>query len=253
MSIAKQAPNLFLSTAHSCNYLPERTANTLFMDPRFPITPELFSDFNRRGFRRSGDLIYRPHCQSCQACIPVRIPVKAFIAQRGQRRTMERNSDLTVTAKMAAFDVEHFMLFLRYQNARHPGGTMANPDPPTYLRFLVGRQVDSTFFEFRAGTSLVAVAVVDHLPDGLSAVYTFYDPTLTQRGLGTYAILWQIQEALALNLPYLYLGYWVKESPKMAYKARFRPLEGYQNGSWAPLPLTDAPTADPFTPDASVA
>lgn len=247
MSIAKQSPNLFLSTAHSCNYLPERTANTLFMDPRFPITPELFGDFNRRGFRRSGDLIYRPHCQSCQACVPVRIRVEAFVAQRGQRRTLERNADLTVIAKAPAFDVEHFMLFLRYQNARHPGGTMANPDPPTYLRFLVGRQVDSTFFEFRAGRSLVAVAVVDHLPDGLSAVYTFYDPALTQRGLGTYAILWQIQEALATNLSYLYLGYWVKESPKMAYKSRFRPLEGYQNGCWAPLPAAaDALSADVF-------
>ncbi len=245
MSIAKQSPNLFLSTGHSCSYLPEHTANTLFMDPRFPITPELFGDFNRRGFRRSGDLIYRPHCQSCQACVPVRIPVDAFKAHRGQRRTLDHNKDLIVTAKAPAFDVEHFMLFLRYQNARHPGGTMANPDPPTYLRFLVGRHVDSTFFEFRAAKTLVAVAVVDHLPDGLSAVYTFYDPALSQRGLGTYAILWQIQETLALNLPYLYLGYWVKESPKMAYKARFQPLEGYQNGCWAPLPTSQAASDAP--------
>ncbi|MHB8253230.1 MAG: arginyltransferase [Acidiferrobacter sp.] len=228
-------PNLFLSTAHSCSYLPERTANTLFIDPRYPMTAALFGDFNRRGFRRSGDLIYRPHCQNCQACVPVRIPVAAFVGRRWQRRTMERNADLTVTAKSAAFDVEHFMLFLRYQNARHPGGTMANPDPPTYLRFLVGSQADTTFYEFHKNNQLVAVAVVDHLPDGLSAVYTFYDPTLAPRGLGTYAVLWQIQETLHQDLPYLYLGYWVKESPKMSYKTQFQPLEAYQNGHWAPL------------------
>jgi len=237
MSIANTLPNLFLSTAHSCSYLPERTANTLFMDPRYPVTIELFADFNRRGFRRSGDLIYKPHCQNCHACVPVRIPVERFVGKRGQRRTAHRNADLTVTAKQPTFDVEHFMLFLRYQNARHPGGTMANPDPPAFLRFLVGRQVDTTFYEFRQGPVLVGVAVVDHLPDGLSAVYTFYDPALTHRGLGTYAILWQIQETLNQNLPYLYLGYWVKESPKMSYKVRFQPLEGYQNGRWAPLPV----------------
>lgn len=237
MSAVKMAPNLFLSTAHSCSYLPEKTANTLFMDPRFPITAELFNDFNRRGFRRSGDLIYRPHCTDCQACIPVRVPTAAFVASRGQKRTWQLNEDLTVSAKPAAFHDEHFALFLRYQHVRHPGGTMANPDPPTYLRFLIGTQVDTTFFEFRHNQTLLAVSVVDHLPDGLSAVYTFYDPTIKQRGLGTQVILWQIQSALKQNLPYVYLGYWVKESPKMSYKARFRPLEGYQNGQWMPLAL----------------
>lgn len=238
MSIAKTLPSLFLSTAHNCSYLPERVANTLFMDPRFPITTELFGDFNRRGFRRSGDLIYRPHCPSCLACVPVRIPVDAFSGSRAQKRTLLRNTDLTVTPRPASFDAEHFMLFLRYQNARHPGGTMANPDPPTYLRFLVGRQVDTTFYEFREGHTLLAVAVVDHMPDGLSAVYTFYDPMRARQGLGTYAILWQIQETLRKNLPYLYLGYWVKDSPKMSYKVHFRPLEGYQNGRWVPLSVS---------------
>lgn len=232
MSIAKTAPNLFLSTTHTCSYLPERAANTLFIDPRFPITGDLFSDLNKRGFRRSGDLIYRPHCQNCQACIPVRIPVNLLRLNRAQRRVWTRNADLQITAKAAAFDVEHYDLFLRYQSERHPGGTMANPDPPTYLRFLVGRHAETTFYEFRLQGNLLAVAVVDHLPDGLSAVYTFYDPTLTDRGLGTYAILWQVQEARQQNFPYLYLGYWVKESPKMSYKTRFQPLEAYQNGRW---------------------
>ncbi len=228
-------PNLFLSTAHECSYLPDRAANTLFMDPRFPLSPQLFGDFNRRGFRRSGDLIYRPHCQDCQACVPVRIPVAAFTASRSQRRTLERNRDLEVSARAPMFDSEHFALFLRYQNHRHKGGSMANPDPPTYLRFLVGRQVETVFYEFRAGSRLLAVAVVDSLPDGLSAVYTFYEPDLRERGLGTYAILSQVHLTRALGLPFLYLGYWIGESPKMAYKSRFQPLEGYRNGRWAPL------------------
>lgn len=238
MTIAKTLPPLFLSTAHACSYLPERSANTLFMDPRFPLSPELFGDFNQRGFRRSGELIYRPHCPHCQACIPVRIPVTEFSATRAQRRTIERNKDLTITAKEPLFDSEHFLLFLAYQSQRHPGGAMANPDPPTYTRFLVGRQVETIFYEFRLGARLVAVAVVDHLPDGFSAVYTFYDPTLTARGLGTYAILWQITHTQATHLPFLYLGYWIKESPKMAYKTNFQPLEGYQNGRWSPLKAT---------------
>jgi len=235
MSVAKVTPSLFLSTAHNCSYLPERSANTLFLDPRFPITTELFGDLNRRGFRRSGDLIYRPHCQDCKACVPARIPTACFILNRAQRRTLKRNLDLTVHVKAAAFDGEHFELFLRYQDARHSGGTMANPDPITYLRFLVGKHADTSFYEFRDRGVLVAVAVIDHLPDGLSAVYTFYDPLMSARSLGTYVILWQIQEAKRRHLPFLYLGYWVKESPKMSYKAHFRPLEVYRNGCWAVL------------------
>ncbi len=235
MTVAKSAPHLFLSTAHPCSYLPQQTASTLFIDPRFPVTPELFGDFNRRGFRRSGDLIYRPHCPSCQACIPVRIDVRRFAASRAQRRTAQRNQDLTISRQPAGFDAEHFLLFLRYQHARHPGGTMANPDPPTYLRFLVGRHADTGFYEFRVAGQLYAVAVVDHLTDGLSAVYTFFDPRFPERGLGTAAILWQIAETRRLGLPYLYLGYWVKDSAKMAYKARFAALEAYRNGRWAPF------------------
>ncbi|WP_297393724.1 arginyltransferase [Acidiferrobacter sp.] len=235
MTAIKRTPHLFLSTTHACSYLPHQTASTLFIDPRFPVTPALLGDFNRRGFRRSGDLIYRPHCPGCQACIPVRIPVETFVPSRAQRRTMAYNGDLVVSAHPAGFDAEHFTLFLRYQDIRHTGGTMANPDPATYLRFLVGRHSATTFHEFRHEGALAGVAVVDELPDGLSAVYTFYDPSLIRRGLGTYAILWQIAEARRRGLPFLYLGYWVKDSDKMAYKARFRPLEAYRNGRWSPL------------------
>ena len=235
MTAIKGAPHLFLSTTHACSYLPNQTASTLFIAPRFPVTLDLLGDFNRRGFRRSGELIYRPHCEGCQACIPVRIPVEAFVPNRAQRRTQRRNEDIVVSAHPALFNSEHFALFVRYQDARHAGGAMADPDPSSYLRFLVSRHSATTFHELRIGAMLAGVAVVDALPDGLSAVYTFYDPSLTQRGLGTYAILWQIGEARRRGLPFLYLGYWIKESEKMAYKARFQPLEAYRNGRWSPL------------------
>ncbi len=235
MSAAQGEPPLFLSATHPCSYLPDQTASTLFIDPRFPVTPKLVGDLARQGFRRSGDLLYRPHCQDCQACVPVRIPVDRFAPSRAQRRAFARNEDLQVRARPAGFDAEHFVLFLRYQNARHPGGTMANLDPPGYMRSLVGRHADTTFYEFRAAGALAAVAVVDLLPDGLSAVYTFYDPSLAPRGLGTHAILWQVAEARRRGLPFLYLGYWVKGSAKMAYKTRFRPLEAYRDGLWSAL------------------
>lgn len=245
MNLAKMAPKLFLSTSHECGYLPGRVAHTLFMDPRFPLSAELFGDFNRRGFRRSGDLIYRPHCHDCQACISVRIPVSDFLMTRSQRRNAKRNRAVTVTAVAPIFVDEHYRLFLRYQSRRHPGGTMSNPDPATYLRFLVGRQVPTIFYEFRLDERLLAVAVVDTLPDGLSAVYTFYEPELRSRGLGTYAILVQIAQARAFHLPFLYLGYWIEASPKMAYKANFQPLQAYRNGCWSSLavgpPRPDAP------------
>ena len=237
MTAIKGAPHLFLSTTHACSYLPDQTASTLFIDPRYPVTPELLGDFNRRGFRRSGGLIYRPHCQGCQACVPVRIPVEAFVPSRAQRRTAARNDDVVVSVRPAGFDAEHFALFLRYQDARHPGGAMANPDPATYLRFLVSRHSSTAFHEFRIDGVLAGVAVIDTLPDGLSAVYTFYDPSLGRRGLGTYAIVWQIAETQRRGLPFLYLGYWVKDSEKMAYKAGFRPLEAYRNGRWSPFDL----------------
>lgn len=248
MTVRPNFPNLYLSLPHTCSYIPQRLASTLFMDPQYPITSELYGDFNRHGFRRSGDLIYRPHCRECSACIPVRIPVQQFLPTRGQRRTWKKNQDLSVTVSEPRFSQEHFELFLRYQDMRHPGSSMGSPNPDKYMRFLVGRQINTQFAEMRCGDQLLGVAVIDLLPDGLSAVYTFYDPDVAARGLGVYAILWQIAHTHTLNLPWLYLGYWIKESPKMAYKTNYRPLEAYQNGHWRGLTTEEITSVQPPEP-----
>lgn len=242
MSLQETTPSLYLSLPHACSYLPGRVATTLFLDPHHPIDAELYGNLSRQGFRRSGDLIYRPHCRDCSACMSVRIPVDRFQSSRGQKRIWRKNQDLRIVAVEPAFNPEHFALFLRYQAQRHPGSGMGNPDPKKYLRFLTcsgesatGHRIETKFYELRSNETLLGVAVVDFLPDGLSAVYTFYDPELPDRGLGVYAVLWQIEHARALKLPRVYLGYWIKESPKMAYKANYRPLEIYRDGRWGTL------------------
>ncbi|MHB1950862.1 MAG: arginyltransferase [Acidiferrobacteraceae bacterium] len=228
-------PALYLSIPHPCSYLPEQTASTLFVDPHVPVTTELYADLNRRGFRRSGDLVYRPHCAGCTACVPVRIPSAAFTPNRSQRRTWRRNTDIEVVEKPPVFDKQHFELFLRYQADRHPDGGMNSPDPQRYLRFLASSHVETRFFELHAEGRLLGVAVVDVLPDGLSAMYTFYEPAAKSRALGVYSVLWQIERARRHRLPWVYLGYWISNSPKMAYKASYRPLEAYREGRWRRL------------------
>lgn len=232
---ARKPLSLYLSQSHECSYLPEQRAQTLFVDPHQPLDARTFADLMRQGFRRSGDLVYRPHCGTCDSCVPVRIPATEFVATRGQRRTWKKNQDLTVRAREAVYDQEHFDLFVRYQAKRHPGSGMADADPQKYLRFLTTRHVTTLFYEIRRESRLLAVAVVDMLPDGLSAVYTFYEPDISMRGLGVFAVMWEIEHAKELGLPWVYLGYWIKESPKMAYKINYRPLEMYREGRWTRL------------------
>jgi len=241
----QRSPDIFLSMPHPCSYLPGRTAATLFIDPRFPLDRDRYGAFTRLGFRRSGDLIYRPHCPGCVACVPVRIPIERFEPNRGQRRIWAKNQDLQIVVRPSIFMREQFDLYLRYQAARHPGGGMDDPDSQKYINFLTGRRVETAFFEMREADRLLGVAVVDRLNDGLSAVYTFYDPDETARGLGTFAILWQIEHARALRLPWLYLGYWIAESQKMAYKTNFRPIEVFRNSQWAELEAKPASATSP--------
>jgi len=222
----------YATQVHDCSYLPGRDAVTLFADPAAPMDTSTYSALARLGFRRSGGHVYRPHCPGCNACVPVRIPVAEFRPDRSQRRTWARNTDLRVIPRAPEFDAEHFDLYQRYLASRHPGGGMDGGDAEDYLRFVTSDWSDTGLYEFRDGGRLLGVAAVDHLVDGLSAVYTFFEPEEKRRALGVWSVLWQVDEARRRGLPWLYLGYWIGESPKMAYKTRYRPLQGYDGHEW---------------------
>lgn len=227
-----ESVRLFFTFDHRCGYFPERTARNLVIDPLAPNLGELYDHALERGFRRAGGHVYRPYCARCQACVASRIPVAEFSPNRSQRRALERNTDLVESVVAAEFDAEFFALYCRYLTVRHKDGGMDDPNPEDFTRFLVGKWSDTRFIAWRYEQRLVAVAVTDYTAHGLSAVYTFFDPELAERSLGTYAILRQIELARALGRPYLYLGYWIAGHPKMDYKRRFAPLEVLQNGRW---------------------
>ncbi len=220
---------------HPCSYLAQRNAVSVFVDPRIKLDTLLYGQLVEHGFRRSGDSAYRPQCPGCGACIPVRVRVNDFRPNRSQRRNLSRNRDLTVRPIEPRFSEEMFELYHRYLAFRHPGGGMDEPKKNDFLNFLTCEGIDTVFYEFRLENNLLAVAVADQLRTALSAVYTFFDPDAsTRRGLGNFAVLWQIEEAKRHRLPWLYLGYWIAESPKMAYKKQYQPLETFRNGRWGP-------------------
>lgn len=225
----------YATQPHACSYLPEQRATTLFLDPQLPIDINTYSQLSELGFRRSGDHLYRPHCQTCTACIASRIAVDAFEPSSQQKRIIKRNADLQVMARAPALTDEIYQLYARYIEARHQDGDMYPPSREQFSSFLVRNWPFSQFYEFRLEGRLLAVAVTDHMLNGLSAVYTFYDPAQTRRSLGRYAILWQIGEARRLELEALYLGYWIKECRKMSYKTEYRPLEMLVNQRWVRL------------------
>ncbi|MDP2228505.1 MAG: arginyltransferase [Moraxellaceae bacterium] len=222
----------FSTTAHACSYLPGEQAVTLFADPKSRMDARVYTELSDLGFRRSGNYVYRPHCATCQACVPVRIPVDRFVPNRQQNRVWKRNQDLTVTACDGSFREEHYELYEHYIAARHYDGDMFPPSVEQYASFLTSDWSDTRFYEFRLEGRLLAVAVCDVLENGLSAVYTFFNPDESARSLGAFAILWQIEETKRLGLPSLYLGYWIKNSAKMNYKIAYRPIELLINGEW---------------------
>jgi arginine-tRNA-protein transferase len=229
----------YVSVPVTCGYLPDRVAVTVFADPSAPMNKTLYSALVNRGFRRSGNHVYMPYCPNCNSCIPTRIPVDQFRPNRSQRRTAQHNADLRVRRVEATFNEEHFHLYRRYMARRHAGSGMDDYGPEQYMAFLACSWGETFLYEFLLRDTVVAVASVDHLNNGLSAVYTFYDPDLTERSLGTFAVLWQIQEAARLGLFYVYLGYWIKQCAKMSYKATFQPLEIHRNGRWQRLETPD--------------
>ena len=226
---------VYTTYPHTCSYLEDQEATTLFVDPRQRMDKKLYSNLSLLGFRRSGNHIYRPHCTHCEACIPARIPVAGFTPRRSQRRTWNRNLDLRIHQSLDICDEAAFELYRRYIESRHADGDMYPPDREQYESFLNNAWDCTRYYRFVHRGALVGVAVVDELMDGLSAIYTFFDPAEEKRSLGVYAILWQIEQTRKLGLDYLYLGYWIRGCQKMAYKSEYRPLELYLNNRWAAL------------------
>lgn len=226
---------LFATQPHPCSYLSGQEATTVFVDPEAKIDPRLYTQLSQLGFRRSGAHLYRPQCMRCQACVSCRIPVKLFKPNRTQRRCIQRNKDLSLHITDNINTTEHYSLYARYIEGRHKDGDMYPPSEDQYRAFLTSEWGITQYIELRLKGRLVAVSVCDRLEDGLSAVYTFYDPLEEHRGLGKYAILAQIEKTKAVNLDYVYLGYWIKDCDKMNYKTQYRPLELLVNRRWMRL------------------
>ncbi len=231
-SAGERTLKFYATAPRPCAYLEGRNAVSVFADPDASLSPAIYHQLAPLGFRRSGKDLYTPSCPHCRQCIPVRVRVRDFHRSRNQQRVWRRNRDVTCTPLDTRFRKEHFDLYRRYLAARHAGGGMENPAPADYTGFLTSGWSDTLFLEFRAGGELLAIAVTDCLPDALSAVYTFFDPAQAARSPGTLAILSQIDTARQLGLEWLYLGYWIPECRKMAYKSRFRPLQVLRDGEW---------------------
>lgn len=223
---------IFATYPHECSYLPEEQATTLFVDPGAHIDSDTYAQLSEIGFRRSGNHLYRPQCEQCDACIPARIPTMRFEATRRQRRIWKRNLDLEIKQLDHIRDDLVYDLYARYINERHREGDMFPPSREQYDSFLQTAWEATEFWGFYEGEQLIAVSVIDILPNGLAAVYTFFDPEQHKRSLGVFAILWQLAHAKQLALPAVYLGYWIKQCSKMSYKMEYRPIELMIKGNW---------------------
>lgn len=222
----------YLTAPYPCSYLPDRQARSQVAAPGHLINAGTYSQLVEQGFRRSGLFTYRPHCDSCQACVPVRVDTANFAPNRSQRRAWRDHQSLRTLVAEPAWSAEHYELYTRYQQGRHRGGGMDEDNRTQYAQFLLTSRVNTRLVEFRDEDDILKmVSIIDVLDDGLSSVYTFYDPT-AHASFGTYNVLWQIEQCRAMELPWLYLGYWLKDSKKMAYKSNFRPLQMHRDGKW---------------------
>ncbi len=223
---------LFRTSPHACSYKQEQMAATVFVDPDLPISQSLNSKLSELGYRRSGAHLYRPDCEHCNACISCRLPVEHFQFRRSHKKIWNLNQDLEIQQRIDLNCSDAYDLYRRYINTRHRDGDMYPATPEQFDVFIKTTTDNTRFINFYLEQQLVAVSVTDVLEHGLSAVYTFFDPSLAKRSLGNFVILWQIKQAQQMQLPYLFLGYWIKDCPKMQYKTNFRPIEMFVAGKW---------------------
>ena len=227
----------YVTTPYTCGYLPNKLAQSLIATPHHLVDANVYSGLITQGFRRSGKFAYRPHCENCNACIPTRVVLADFNPSRSQKRAFKQHANLTVRIMPLGFHQDHFELYASYQTARHAEPENFNHDKDEteqYRQFLCQSNVESLMVEFRdAKNTLKIVSVVDVVGDGVSAVYTFYEPSAPKSSFGTYSIMWQTEWTKILGLPYLYLGYWIAESEKMTYKQAFKPQEKLIDGEWS--------------------
>jgi len=226
---------LYITAESSCSYYDDRTSANLVPDPQIPLNMSIYNQLIQHGFRRSGEHAYRPHCKNCQACVACRILAHSFTANRSQQRCEKANQDLSSSVTKAKFSEEYFELYCRYLNSRHLESSMANPSKEDFEQFLYCEWSETHFLEIRLAEKLVAIAVMDIISDGVSAVYSFFDPDMQKRSLGTYCILKQIEHAKISKLDFVYLGYWIENHNKMHYKRNFKPLQIYQDDAWVIL------------------
>jgi arginine-tRNA-protein transferase len=236
-TIGKIPISFYLTAPHECPYLDNREAQTLFLSPEIEASQPLYDKLIQQGFRRSGEHIYRPHCATCDECKSSRIPVTQFEFSRRYKRTEKKAEQIQIIEKEAVFTVEHFQLYDKYIACRHRDGDMYPPSIRQYKEFILCPWLPVKFLEMRTTDGrLIGCAVFDRLEDGLSALYTYFDPDYSYLSLGRLAVLTLIRCAIKEKRPYVYLGYWIRQSPKMAYKCEYAPLEIFEDGQWRPLP-----------------